>query len=400
MASHRLIRRSTSPILLLALRWKVPVMLPHADRIRNVRRIAVLRANAIGDFLLALPALEALRAAYPTAEIVLLGKHWHRDFLAGRPGPVDRVVVVPPSRGVNDVAGVEENPAELERFFAAMRRERFDLALQLHGGGRNSNPFVQRLGARVTAGLKAPDAPPLDRWMPYVYFQHETMRYLEVVALVGAVRTVLEARLAITDADLDESCAAYPGAGGGRPIAAIHPGASDPARRWPAAKFAAVGDALAAAGAEVVVTGTPDEAEVVAAVMDAMRACAANLCGRLSLGGLAGLLARSAVLVANDSGPRHLAQAVGTPTVAVYWCFNLVNASPLTRTRHRLFVSWRLDCPVCGADRSRDSCHHQESFVSGIPVEDVTAGALELLAMRRAEGFEERYDDRAALMAR
>ena len=161
-----------------------------------------------------------------------------------------------------------------------------------------------------------------------------------------------------------------------------------------------MGDALAAAGAEVVVTGTPDEADVVADVVAAMRARATNLCGRLSLCGLAGLLARSAVLVANDSGPRHLAQAVGTPTAAVYWCFNLVNASPLTRTRHRLFVSWRLDCPVCGADRSRDSCRHQESFVSGISIEDVAAAALELLALRRAEGFAEQYDDRAALAAR
>lgn len=389
---------SIAPVLMPILTRKVPAMLPHADRIPNVRTIAVLRANAIGDFLLALPALDALRAAYPTAEIVLLGKRWHRDFLTGRPGPVDRVVVVPPSRGVNDVAGADEDSAELERFFAAMRRERFDLALQLHGGGRNSNPFVLRLGARVTAGLKSPDAPPLDRWMPYIYFQHETMRYLEAVALVGAVPTTLEARLAVTDADRAESYVVYPG--GGRPIAAIHPGASDPTRRWPATKFAAVGDALAQAGAEVVVTGTPDEAEVVAAVVDAMRAPATDLCGRLSLSGLTGLLARSAVLVANDSGPRHLAQAVGTPTAAVYWCFNLVNASPLTRTRHRLFVSWRLDCPVCGEDRSRDSCRHQESFVAGIPVEDMAAAALELLARRRAEGFGEQCDDRAALASR
>jgi ADP-heptose:LPS heptosyltransferase len=393
--ARRLERRSISPIRI----EKVSAMLPHADRIPNVRRIAVLRANAIGDFLLALPALEALRATYPNAAIALLGKRWHHDFLTGRPGPVDRVVVVPPSRGVNDVAGVEENPAEVERFFAAMRRERFDLALQLHGGGRNSNPFVLRLGARVTAGLKTPDGPPLDRWMPYIYFQHETMRYLEAVALVGAVPTTLEARLAVTEADRAESYAVYSGSGGGRPIAAIHPGASDPTRRWPAAKFAAVGDALAAAGAEVVVTGTPDEAAVVAAVVAAMRAPAANLCGRLSLCGLAGLLARSAVLVANDSGPRHLAQAVGTPTAAVYWCFNLVNASPLTRTRHRLCVSWQLDCPVCGADRSRDSCRHQESFVTDVPVEDVAAAALELLAMRRSEESTEQYDEHAALAA-
>src|SRR2546426_2021754 len=116
----------------------------------GVRKIAVLRANALGDFIFILPALEALRAAYPRAEIVLLARAWHREFLAGRPGPVDRVVEVPPSRGINDEPGRVEVPARLEAFFAGMRRERFDLALQLHGGGRNSNPFLLRLGAGLT----------------------------------------------------------------------------------------------------------------------------------------------------------------------------------------------------------------------------------------------------------
>ena len=68
------------------------------ERVPGVRRIAVLRANAIGDFIFTLPALEALRAAYPQAEIVLLAKKWHAAFLRGRPGPVDRVVAVPPFR--------------------------------------------------------------------------------------------------------------------------------------------------------------------------------------------------------------------------------------------------------------------------------------------------------------
>ncbi|MDX2154534.1 MAG: hypothetical protein SFV54_27580 [Bryobacteraceae bacterium] len=117
-------------------------------------KIAVLRANAVGDFVFALPALEALRAAYPQAELVLLGKQWHQDFLRGRPGPVDRVSVVPHSRGVNVERDMHEDPAELERFFEAARRERFDVALQLHGGGRHSNPFLLQLNAALTVGLK------------------------------------------------------------------------------------------------------------------------------------------------------------------------------------------------------------------------------------------------------
>lgn len=87
-----------------------------------VRRLAVLRANGLGDLVFALPALDALRAAYPDAEIVLLAREWHRELLEGRPGPVDRVVAIPVHRGVREESDRDEDPAELERFFSARRR--------------------------------------------------------------------------------------------------------------------------------------------------------------------------------------------------------------------------------------------------------------------------------------
>jgi len=155
------------------------------ELVEGVHKLAVLRANAIGDYLVRLPAIQALRAAYPAAELVLLGTGWHAGFLAGRPGPVDRCLAVPPTVGVRD----DRPPApaaEVERFFARMRAERFDLAVQLQGGGRHTNPFVCRLGARVTAGSRAPDAPALDRTVPYTGHQHEIHRFLEVVSQVGA----------------------------------------------------------------------------------------------------------------------------------------------------------------------------------------------------------------------
>ena len=92
-------------------------MLFRCDRVPDIRKIAVLRANALGDFIFALPALEVLRVAYPEAEIVLLAKKWHANFLANRPGPVDRVIVVPVSKGVNEEPGLMENLEEQEQFF-------------------------------------------------------------------------------------------------------------------------------------------------------------------------------------------------------------------------------------------------------------------------------------------
>ncbi|WP_420497453.1 glycosyltransferase family 9 protein [Parafrankia sp. FMc2] len=74
------------------------------SRVEDVRGIVVLRASGLGDFVLALPALEALRAAYPTARIVYLGLPWHTQLLRGRPGPWDEVDVVPAWPGVTSRA--------------------------------------------------------------------------------------------------------------------------------------------------------------------------------------------------------------------------------------------------------------------------------------------------------
>jgi ADP-heptose:LPS heptosyltransferase len=353
------------------------------ELVEGVHKLAVLRANAIGDYLVSLPAIEALRAAYPAAELVLLGAGWHAGFLAGRPGPVDRCLAVPPTVGVRD----DRPPApaaEVEGFFARMRAERFDLAVQLQGGGCHSNPFVRRLGARVTAGSRAADAPPLDRTVPYARHQHEIHRFLEVVGLVGAAPVTLEPRLEVTADDRAEAAAAL--AADERPLVVLHPGAADPRRRWPVERLAMVGGELARKGARLAVVGTASERGVVDRLLDALDGDPADLAGRLGLGGLAGLLERATLLVGNDSGPRHLAAAVGTATVAVYWGVHLGTYGPLYRARHRTPTSWRLHCPVCGANGLQEDCRssHQASFVADVTVDEVLAEALDLLATETA----------------
>jgi ADP-heptose:LPS heptosyltransferase len=355
----------------------------HVELVKDVRKLAVLRANAIGDYLVSLPALEAMRAAYPEAELVLLGADWHADFLAGRPGPVDRCLPVPPTAGVRD----DRPPAPaatVERFFARMRAERFDLAVQLQGGGRHSNPFVRRLGARVTAGSRTPDAQPLDRTVPYTGHQHEIHRFLEVAGLVGATPVTLEPRLRVTDADRAEAAAAL--AGDDRPLVVLHPGANDPRRRWPVERLAVVGSELARKGARLAVVGTAAEQPLADRLLATLDGDAADLAGRLGLGGLAGLLERAILLVGNDSGPRHLAAAVGTATVAVHWCVSLGSYGPLYRARHRAPTSWRLHCPVCGANGLHQDCRssHDASFVADVTTDEVLAEALDLVATETA----------------
>jgi ADP-heptose:LPS heptosyltransferase len=353
------------------------------ELVEGVHKLAVLRANAIGDYLVSLPAIEALRAAYPSAELVLLGADWHARFLAGRPGPVDRCLPVPPTAGVRDDRPPAPSAA-VDRFFARMRAERFDLVVQLHGGGRHSNPFVRRLGARVTAGSRTPDAPPLDRTVPYTVHQHEIHRFLEVAALVGATPVTVEPRLEVTPADRAEAAAVL--GDDDRPLVVLHPGANDPRRRWPVERLAVVGSELARKGARLAVVGTATEQPLVDRLLDRLDGDAANLAGRLGLGGLAGLLEQAILLVGNDSGPRHLAAAVGTATVAVHWCASLGSYGPLYRARHRAPTSWRLHCPVCGANGLETDCRasHQASFVDDVTLDEVLAEALDLLASETA----------------
>jgi ADP-heptose:LPS heptosyltransferase len=345
-------------------------------KIDDVNKIALLRANAIGDLVFSLPALDALRAAYPRAEITLLARPWHVNFFRDRPAPVNRVVAIPPFRGVYDVAKRDEDPAELDRFFDEMAAECFDVAIQLHGGGQNSNRFVNRLGARLTVGMRAPGTLPLDRWVPFYHYQHEIHRFLEVVSLVGAPPVTLQPRLEVLDSDLVEARQAVPA--DGAPLVVIHPGAGDGRRHWPPDKFASVADALADAGARVAVSGAAWERPLVDGVIERMRAPAIDLRGRVSLRGLLGVLSRARLVVGNDSGPLHLAWAVGTATVGIYWCGNVINAGHLTRTHHRLAISWQIHCPVCGNDTTKQECPHHESFVADVPVDEVQALAMDL----------------------
>lgn len=358
---------------------------PVAERVPEVERIAVLRANALGDFIFILPALDALRTAYPDAELVLIGAPWHAKLLRDRPGPVDRVLVVPPGTGIRQ-PDPNEPKSSMEDFLAAARRERFDLVLQLHGGGANSNPLVAGLGARITAGLRAEDAPPLDRWIRYVYYQHEVIRYLEVAALVGAPATTIIPTLAVTDADRAEAHEVL--GEPERPRVVLHPGATDTRRRWPTEHFAEVARNLVGDGYEVLVTGTPAEQDVVDAVVAAAGVPVRPQVGTLSLGGLAGCYAGCELVISNDTGPLHVAAAVGTATVGIYWVGNLINTGNPQRGRHRPISSWTVHCPVCGMDctpgaypaRPGDGeCPHRDSFVTDVPVVEVLEAAGELL---------------------
>jgi hypothetical protein len=300
----------------------------------------------------------------------LLGSAWQREFFDQRPAPVDEVVAVPPSLLERRRSGSWALHDDDERaFVAAMRARCFDVAVQLHGGGAQSNPLIHALRPRVSAGMQAPDALALDRNLPYREWQHEVLRLLETVALVGAHAVDVEPRLAVTAADHAQAAAVLPG--DGAPLLVLQPSCTDPRRAWPAERYAAVGDHFAARGARVVLNGTAAEAPLLARVRGAMRARALDLAGALSLGGLLGLLARARLLVSNDTGTAHLARAIGTPTVTVFWIGNVGGYAPVSSARDAVAVSWRTVCPRCGKSNVDVRCEHQDSFVDEVGLEQV-----------------------------
>jgi ADP-heptose:LPS heptosyltransferase len=351
-------------------------MSTHLD-LSSILKIAVLRANGLGDFLFATPALRALAAAAPRAQITYLAQPWLAPFIAGRYSYVHRVLSVPPYPGIRAVDGdPEQARAVADRFFRDCQDEGYDLAIQMHGGGVQSNPFVRRLGAKQTLGLAGREVAPLDQSLRYVFYQSEILRYLELVGQLGVAPAGLAMDAPERPGDLANLRRAWPDRPAGQYVV-VHCGASDPRRRWPIARFAAVADYVQRQyGLPVVATGASAERALVKDLADSAALPIVDLAGQLELGGVAALLRRARLVVSNDTGISNLAFAVRAPSIVIYWCGNLITAGPFERATFRPVLSWTLDCPACG----QRACRCPVSFVQDAPLDEVLGQVDDLLA--------------------
>jgi ADP-heptose:LPS heptosyltransferase len=296
-------------------------------------RIALLRATpGLGDLLCCGPSWRALRRAVPDARIVLIAPRRLEPVVRRMDGAIDEVLPFPGFPGLPDASADVRSAGS---FVRRCQRRAFDLIVQQHGSGVVSNPLACLLGGRATGGFYEPGhfMPDPDLFMPYPGEVHEIHRHLRLMAHLGAPPAGDDLRFAIADTDIRGLDQALPE----RPrdaYAVLHPGADDPSRRWPADRFAAVGDALSDHGLDVVITGDGQERGLACSVAAAMRRSALVAARRTDLLSLGALLAGAAVVVANDTGAAHLAMATHAPTVVVGLRSDFPRWAPLDTVRH------------------------------------------------------------------
>ena len=297
----------------------------------NPEEILVRGPNWAGDLVMATPGFRALRAHLPAARMTLAVPPALVPLLAGAPWFDEIVSIGSSGRG----------PLAVLRDGLRLRRQRaFDLGLCLPDSF-SSALHMRAAGVRRIVGyrsdwrralLHVTVEPPRDRdgrraWIP------RERHVLGLVEALGAPARGTHLELFVTEAERSRADAllAAEGLDGDAPLALLAPGASyGPSKLWPAASFAALGDALLRAGARVALVGSPGERALARRVAEAMAHPACDLSGRLDLGTLKAVIRRARVLVCNDAGARHVAVAFGVP------CIVLMGPTSLAKTHLNL----------------------------------------------------------------
>jgi heptosyltransferase-2 len=353
----------------------MPSPLPH---------LAVLRFSSAGDVLLTLPAVVALKAAWPTCTVHCLTRPAYAALLQGQPG-VDEVVCLPPGSGWGGLQAALRGLGEAADRVAAgdavaepgqpswgvldLHGRLYSRAMRWRFGKRPWICWEKRAWARAAAfylGDGRAQAP-----------QHIVGRYHAAVEdLVGGPLPRQPLRFVVPPAAAQAARRLLPPAGR-RPPVALSPGAMWATKRWPVQRFAALAAALVAAGLPVVLTGSAGEAELHRAILATVPQ-AHSLAGQGDLATLGGVLQACACLVVGDSGPMHLARAVGTPVVSLFGC---TDSRQFDFTGHRLVrAPVPPDCAPC-TFHGRSACPRGHlRCLNDIEVDQVLAAVHQVLA--------------------
>lgn len=359
-------------------------MSPADPRSRKPGRLLVVLPSWLGDGAMATPALRRLRDALPGSYIAGLARSGVAELLAGTV-LLDEILI----ERASGVMGPKRAAAKVRplRFEAALLlTNSFSTALvtRIAGIPRRVGYDRDGRGILLTERLSAPEWPGSTarkrRWAPVpavAYYDGAArallgdpappFEELEDPMAVLAPGAVLELPLTEADRAAGAAVLASAGVGAREPIAVLNPGANNPAKRWPPERFGAVAAHLGATrGLRVLINTGPGEEEVWRAVAAACPAAVALAEHGQTLAGLRAILARARLLVTNDTGPRHLAGAFGTPTVALFgptdprWTTLPERAPGADPPREiRLAAGWLGEAPLAPdqiADEHPDRC--------------------------------------------
>ncbi len=343
-----------------------------------IARILAVSNTAIGDTLLSTPGLRSLRLAYPSAHISLLLNGAYTELFAGNPD-VDEII---PSRG---------GWRGFWRLALRLRRHRFDLACIFHGNEPQTTPLCYLSGARFI--FKLPNSnrfrylltnrEPLTTWQE---FGHGIDQRLAVAALAGGKPTDRRMTLEVGEEPRMEVALRLEecGIGIGTTVIGFQPGASTRSRRWAPSRFIELGRRLLAERADlrIVVTGSPAEKELAEGIASGIGdARAAVTAGDLPLRLLPALIERCALLVTGDTGPMHMAVAVGTPVVALFAVADWRRSGPGYDLDRHVVIQRGRTCEPC---YSKNCPYPEPVCMEQIGVDDVERAIGELLQRRPA----------------
>lgn len=315
-----------------------------AERIalwRSARRILAVRLDNLGDVLMTTPAIRALKENGNGTRVTLLSGGAGVALAPFLPD-VDDVI----STGCPWMPGRDAGPEALQAMAERLRAESFDAAVIFTVYSQSPLPaamlcWLAGIPLRLAHSRENPYHLLTD-WIPdpepHEHLRHEVRRQLDLVAAVGmhTADQKLSFRVDQPDRRTAVACLRSVGVDPDRPYAVIHPGASAVSRRYPPERFAAALRQLTALSGEntpqLVFTGDASETVLV----DSVRAeCgkSASLAGRLTLGQLGAVLEKASVLIANNTGPAHIAAALGVPVVDLYALTNPQHAPWKTPSR-------------------------------------------------------------------
>ncbi|MHC5024531.1 MAG: lipopolysaccharide heptosyltransferase II [Planctomycetota bacterium] len=276
----------------------------------DLERVAVILPSWVGDTVMATPVLRALRQACPRAHLTGVMRPGLEELVDGTPW-LDTVVT-----------GRMRGWAGPARLGARLRGQRLEAILLLPNSFRSAlAAWFSRAPRRVGY---ARDARRLLLTHPVTVQTTDqptpTVQYYARLARIALELDSIDPRLELATTPAQEAAADELLRDVTGPFLILNPGANKLPKRWPPERFAAAADELAAAhGLNVLVTGSPGESELAGEVVQAASAPVTDLTARrVTLGSLKAVLRRAALLITNDTGPRHIAAALGTPTVTLF----------------------------------------------------------------------------------